>query len=89
MNSIALLLFFIGIISIIIGYTKSQKTCPPTKIQYRFIPRSFYEEQLSPDNITDQFKDMFNNESPWYNYYHGNIENNEDINKNYNNFFSV
>ena len=89
MNSLVLLLFFIGIICITIGYTKSQNNCPPTKIQYRFIPRSFYEEQLSPDNITVQFKNMFDNQSPWYNYYRGNLEDKQGLNKNYYNFFEV
>ena len=47
MNSLVLLLFLIGIILITIGYTKSTDNCPVSKIQYKFIPRSSYEEQFS------------------------------------------
>lgn len=89
MNSLVLLLFLLGIIFITIGYTKSSVKCPPPKIQYRFIPRSFYEEQLAPDNITSTFQDMFNQDSPWYNYYQGSIESKNNFDNNYDNFFSV
>ena len=88
MNSIVLLLFLIGVIMITIGYTKTTSDCPLPKIQYRFIPRSFYDEQLSPDNVTSQFQSMFSDRSPWYNYYQGSIQNNSSE-KNYDNFFTV
>ena len=88
MNSIVLLLFLIGVIMITIGYTKTTSDCPLPKIQYRFIPRSFYDEQLSPDNVTSQFQNMFSDSSPWYNYYQGSIQNNSSE-KNYDNFFTV
>ena len=36
------------------------------KIEYRFIPRTYYEEQLaSSSSITSNFKNMFNKDSPW------------------------
>ena len=88
MNSLVLLLFLIGVICITVGYTKSTDKCPPTKIQYRFIPRTFYEEQLSPSNITATFQDMFSKASPWYNYY-SEKDDNQDENINYNNFFKI
>ena len=86
MNSLVLLLFLIGIILITIGYTKSTLKCPPSKIQYRFIPRSFYEEQLSPNNVLSNFQSMFNESSPWYKY----DDNTKKIFSNNNdNFFTV
>ena len=38
--------------------------CPPPAIQYRYIPRKIYEEQLYDNNILNQFKTMFNNSDP-------------------------
>lgn len=36
------------------------------RIEYRFIPRTYYEEQLaSSGTVTSNFKNMFNKESPW------------------------
>ena len=85
MNSLVLLLFLIGIILITIGYTKSTLKCPPSKIQYRFIPRSFYEEQLSPNNVLSNFQSMFNESSPWYKY----DDNTKTFSNNNDNFFTV
>tara|TARA_Y100000589_G_scaffold279467_2_gene275455 strand:+ start:373 stop:642 length:270 start_codon:yes stop_codon:yes gene_type:complete len=59
MKSIALLILLVGIIFVVIGYTKSTNICPPPKIEYRFVPKTFYEEQLAPDDISGQFKKMF------------------------------
>ena len=63
MRSIALLLLFIGIVLVVIGYTKSTLKCPPPKIEYRFVPRTFYEEQLSSGNVSKTFQSMFNTDS--------------------------
>lgn len=90
MNSIVLLIFLTGIIFIVIGYTKSQNKCPPPKIEYRFVPRSFYEQQLSPDNISLRFQNMFSQNSPWYNYYQEEITPSiESRTNNFSNFFTV
>lgn len=35
------------------------------KIIYRFIPRSYYDEQLGFDEVSMK-TDMFEKESPWY-----------------------
>ena len=88
MNSLVLLLFLIGIILITIGYTKSNNNCPAPKIKYKFIPRSLYEEQFYPNNISSNFKDMFGESSPWYNYHQGNLDS-ENENNNYDNFFKL
>tara|TARA_Y200000002_G_C22629179_1_gene641673 strand:+ start:1093 stop:1419 length:327 start_codon:yes stop_codon:yes gene_type:complete len=62
---VILLLFFIGIIFIVIELTKSNNTCPQTKIEYRYLPRTFKEEQESPVPIDDIFGSMFQQSSPW------------------------
>ena len=88
MKSIVLLIFLIGIILIVIGYTKTTDKCPPPKIEYRFIPRNFYEEQLQPNNITVQFNDMFDKQAPSNNYQDIQFKEPEKIDQ-YNSFFNV
>lgn len=36
------------------------------RVEYRFIPRTYYEEQLADASVSANFKNMFNKESPWY-----------------------
>tara|TARA_Y100001970_G_C13605614_1_gene542361 strand:+ start:346 stop:564 length:219 start_codon:yes stop_codon:yes gene_type:complete len=65
MKSIVLLLLVIGIVMISTGYQKSlyqNMENLKTVIEYRFIPRSIYEEQIQPINIQQSFKDMFEKE---------------------------
>lgn len=37
------------------------------RVEYRFIPRTLYEEQLGGDdpNLTSKFSNMFQSDSPW------------------------
>jgi hypothetical protein len=61
MKSIVMLFFVVGIIMLTIGYQRKILTNTKTKtvVEYRYIPRSIYEEQLSPINIQDTFYNMF------------------------------
>jgi hypothetical protein len=37
------------------------------RVEYRFIPRTYYEEQLAENgNVTANFANMFKKESPWF-----------------------
>lgn len=65
MKSIVILLWFIGIIAIVIGYINQIQQCPPPKVEYRYIPRTFEEEQNDPVKITQLFRGMFEQPSPW------------------------
>jgi len=60
-----LILFFIGILFISVDLIKENKICPPEKIVYKYIPRTFEEEQNSPVYVSDIFRTMFANPSPW------------------------
>ena len=51
MRSLSLLFLIIGIIFITIGYNEKVSKCPLPKIEYRYIPRNFYEEQNSQVNL--------------------------------------
>lgn len=61
MRSLVLFLFVIGIILLTTGYQKKMlKTHEiQTRIEYRFIPRSIYDEQLGEPQVSNSFTDMF------------------------------
>lgn len=65
MKSLVLLLLVVGIMAITIGYHQKlqENLKEKTIIEYRYIPRSFYEEQLQPVNVQQSFYDMFNKEN--------------------------
>ena len=50
---------FIGLFLIMVGFIRSQKHCPPPKVEYKFVPRTFAEEQSNPAPVTDIFASMF------------------------------
>ena len=55
--------FVIGVVMITLGYQRKilNNTKTKTVVEYRYIPRSIYEEQMSPINLQDSFVDMFEN----------------------------
>jgi hypothetical protein len=48
-----------------IGLTRASIETPTEKIIYRYIPRTFEEEQNEPVMISDIFKTMFSQPEPW------------------------
>lgn len=56
---------FSGMLLIILGVINSRPDCPEKQIEYRFVPRTFKEEQENPVRPTDIFQDLFNKPSPW------------------------
>lgn len=64
-KTIMVIITVFGILLIIIDLAKMTKSCPPDKIIYRFVPRTFKEDQDSPIPIKDIFGSMFDNPSPW------------------------
>ena len=63
LKTISFLLLFIGIIFITMGYSKQQGDIPP-KVEYRYVPRTFEEENASSPPLLSVFGSMFNNRSP-------------------------
>lgn len=55
----------VGLVCIVISVTKQISTCPEPKIEYKYIPRTFQEEQDNPVYVSDIFRDMFEKPSPW------------------------
>jgi hypothetical protein len=58
-------LLFVGIIFVTINLVVLYKACPEEKIVYRYIPRTFEEEQNSAIPVTELFADLFNQPDAW------------------------
>lgn len=69
MKSVIILLFVIGVVMLSLGYQKEllSKTEVKERVEYRFIPRSIYEEQFGKVDLTQSFRDMFNYEDVYLN----------------------
>lgn len=52
---------------VVSGYHNQKQKCPPPKIVYKYIPRTFQEEQEDPAKVSEIFDKMFNESSPWIN----------------------
>ena len=63
MQQIIIISLIIGVICIIIGIIKTKKT--NKKIIYRYIPRTFEEEQAEPVFASDIFKAINTLKTPW------------------------
>jgi hypothetical protein len=60
MKAIAIFLLFIGCLLIIQGYYNNKEICPKDKVVVKYVPRSLYEEQLSPaESLKTFYKSMF------------------------------
>lgn len=68
MKSVIIFLFCFGIFLIIhnIYDQKYQALKKNVHVEYRFIPRTYYEEQLANTPVSSLFKNIFNKESPWF-----------------------
>mgnify|MGYP006080731753 FL=1 len=66
MKSLSLFLLMIGIIMITVGYmnNKIENTNTETKIEYRLVPRSLYDDQIKPQNLNQTFSAMFSDIDP-------------------------
>ncbi len=66
-KNIILIIFFIGILFVTLtssnAYVSSLKE--QNKVEYRYIPRNFQDEQLEPVYVSEIFENMFKMPSPW------------------------
>ena len=65
MRSFVMIMFFAAILMITIGYINQIKTCAPPKVEYRYISRTFKQEQDNPVKPSQIFSKMFENPTPW------------------------
>lgn len=66
-KGVLILFLVIGIILIITDLSKNSAACPPQKVIYRYVPRTFDQEQDEPVYPSDIFKAMFTQPSAWNN----------------------
>jgi hypothetical protein len=62
---ILMILLILFLIIIEITRLNTYKKCPKPIIEYRYIPRTFKDEQEEPISIEDIFGIMFSKPSPW------------------------
>ena len=65
MRSIVILLLLLGVIMIAVGYVKTNQECPPPVVEFRYVPKTFEQEQDLPVPLLSIYGKMFNNASPW------------------------
>jgi hypothetical protein len=68
MQSLVLVLLVLGLIMMALGYQKKliQNMETKTVIEYRFIPRSIYEDQFEPIKLESSFQDMFEKQDVFF-----------------------
>ena len=73
MKTIILLLALAGIIFIAIGYVQNNLQCPPPVIEYRYVTKTFDDEQNDRQPLMSiaGISNMFNEDSPWINSRYG------------------
>jgi len=64
-NLVMKIIFIIAIALIFMGLWTNYNQKPDPKVIYRYVPRSFVEDQENPVPLNDLFYDMFNRETPW------------------------
>lgn len=65
LKSISFFLLFTGIILIAIGYIRQENRIIPPRVEYRYIPRTFQEEQSINTPILSVYGKMFSDRGPW------------------------
>jgi len=63
-NFVVNLILLTGFTLLISGYMKQKMDTQP-RVEYKFIPRTFQEEQETPVRTSDIFSDMFSKPAPW------------------------
>jgi hypothetical protein len=54
-----------GLLLVSTSYARMTSGVTRTRIEYRYIPRTFREEQDSPVSVSELFNDLFAMPSPW------------------------
>lgn len=70
MQSLVILLLFVGMILVMHGVYEERLSIATrdVKIEYRFVPRTYYEEQLAGNDLSPSIKTLFTSGSadPWF-----------------------
>lgn len=63
MRSLIIFFFFIGVIFIMMG--ERHNICTPPRVEYRYIPRTFEQEQVDKVPILSTYGKLFTRASPF------------------------
>ena len=68
MKSIILFFLVVGIVMLALGYQRKMiaNTEVKTIVEYRYIPRSIYDEQFSPVKLESTYTDMFDKQDVFF-----------------------
>lgn len=68
MQTLVVVLLFIGMALVMHGiYDEKQRAHEDNvRVEYRFLPRTLYDEQLAQADTAGVFKNMFDRDSPWF-----------------------
>jgi len=58
-------ILIMGIILLTMGFTRMYLSKDNSQIVYRYIPRTFKEDQENPPPLSDMMGGMFENAEPW------------------------
>ena len=50
---------------VVVGYNKSNQVCPANRVDFRYIPRTFEQEQEAPTPILSVYGKMFQDNDAW------------------------
>ena len=64
-KSLSFFLLFVGIIFITVGYVRQEREEIARKVEFRYVPRSFDEEQAETKPVLSIFGQMFSDRGPW------------------------
>ena len=65
MRAIVTLFLLIGICLVVVGYVKSNQSCPPPVVEFKYIPRSFEDDQILQRPVMSIFGQMFSGDDAW------------------------
>lgn len=62
-TAMSILTFLMSLFMFYVALEKYQNPCPPRKIEYRFIPRTYQEEVETPVSTEKVYTAMFNDQN--------------------------
>jgi hypothetical protein len=68
MRALIMLILFAGMAMVIhsVYEEKLKRAQKHARVEYRFLPRTLYEEQMAHTDVLGDFKGMFDRSTPWY-----------------------
>lgn len=68
MKAIIFFLMIVGVFMVMHGIYQQKYNAlqENRRIEYRFLPRTYYEEQINDTDVASKFKSLFDKESPWF-----------------------